>query len=55
MEYETYESYETYETDAAYDDIYAGNSKEKVGKRKLSQLGCEIHEIEGTESTPVKK
>ena len=32
MEYETYESYETYETDAAYDDMYAGNSKAKVGK-----------------------
>ena len=29
MEYETYE---TYETDAAYDDMYAGNSKAKVGK-----------------------
>ena len=31
MEYETYETYETaYETDAAYDDIYAGDSKAKV-------------------------
>ena len=33
MEYETYETYETaYETDAAYDDIYAGDSKAKVAK-----------------------
>ena len=33
MEYETYETYETaYETDAAYDDIYAGDSKAKVAE-----------------------
>jgi len=42
MEYETYETYETaYETDAAYDDIYAGDSKAKAksptGKENLKE------------------
>ena len=43
MEYETYETYETaYETDAAYDDIYAGDSKVKVAETLIWIWFCQI-------------